>query len=289
MDTRVSPPPDDQQQFVDAVETWVEKELRPVARKYDLADEYPHDIVEQMKELGLFGATIGEEYGGLGLSAWTYAQIVIKVAGAWMAPSGIFNSHLIVASAIERNGTDEQKKKYLPRMATGELRGSIGLTEPNAGSDLQAIRTTAKLDGDDYVVNGSKMWITNSMYGHFTLLLVKTDPEAQPRHKGMSLLIAEKGPGLQRQQAEENGVSLDRYVRDQLRQLPCLQGQSAGRRRGQGIHSDRGRARAGPHQRRGARHRHRRGRAEAVTAVCAGAQRVRQTDLATPGCADEAG
>ena len=195
MDTRVSPPPDDQQQFVDAVETWVEKELRPVARKYDQADEYPHDIVEQMKELGLFGATIGEEYGGLGLSAWTYAQIVIKVASAWMAPSGIFNSHLIVASAIERNGTDEQKKKYLPVMATGELRGSIGLTEPNAGSDLQAIRTTARLDGDDYVVNGSKMWITNSMYGHFTLLLVKTDPEAQPRHKGMSLLIAEKGPG----------------------------------------------------------------------------------------------
>ena len=195
MDTRVSPPPDDQQQFVDAVETWVEKELRPVARKYDQADEYPHDIVEQMKELGLFGATIGEEYGGLGLSAWTYAQIVIKVASAWMAPSGIFNSHLIVASAIERNGTDEQKKKYLPMMATGELRGSIGLTEPNAGSDLQAIRTTARLDGDDYVVNGSKMWITNSMYGHFTLLLVKTDPDAQPRHKGMSLLIAEKGPG----------------------------------------------------------------------------------------------
>ena len=195
MDTRVSPPPDDQQQFVDAVETWVEKELRPVARKYDQADEYPHDIVEQMKELGLFGATIGEEYGGLGLSAWTYAQIVIKVASAWMAPSGIFNSHLIVASAIERNGTDEQKKKYLPTMATGELRGSIGLTEPNAGSDLQAIRTTARLDGDDYVVNGSKMWITNSMYGHFTLLLVKTDPDAQPRHKGMSLLIAEKGPG----------------------------------------------------------------------------------------------
>ena len=195
MDTRVSPPPDDQQQFVDAVETWVEKELRPVARKYDLADEYPHDIVEQMKELGLFGATIGEEYGGLGLSAWTYAQIVIKVASAWMAPSGIFNSHLIVASAIERNGTEEQKQRYLPRMATGELRGSIGLTEPNAGSDLQAIRTTAKLDGDDYVDNGSKMWITNSMYGHFTLLLVKTDPDAQPRHKGMSLLIAEKGPG----------------------------------------------------------------------------------------------
>jgi alkylation response protein AidB-like acyl-CoA dehydrogenase len=185
----------DQQAFVDAVEVWVEKELRPVARKYDLADEYPHDVVAQMKELGLFGATIGEEYGGLGLSAWTYAQIVIKVASVWMAPSGIFNSHLIVAAAIERNGTEAQKRQYLPRMATGELRGSLGLTEPNAGSDLQAIRTVAKLDGDHYVVNGSKTWITNSLHGHMTLLLVKTDPAAQPRHKGMSLLIAEKGPG----------------------------------------------------------------------------------------------
>ena len=185
----------DQHDFVDAVETWVEKELRPVARKYDQADEYPHDIVEQMKALGLFGATIGEEYGGLGLSAWTYAQIVIKVASVWMAPSGIFNSHLIAASAIERNGTDEQKRRYLPKMATGDLRASIGLTEPNAGSDLQAIRTTARLDGNDYVVNGSKMWITNALHGQFTLLLVKTDPDAQPRHKGMSLLIAEKGPG----------------------------------------------------------------------------------------------
>jgi len=184
-----------QQEFVDAVETWVEKELRPVARELDNADEYPHAIVEQMKELGLFGATIGEAYGGLGLSAWTYAQIVIKVASVWMAPSGIFNSHLIMASAIERNGTEAQKQKYLPKMASGEFRGSIGLTEPNAGSDLQAIRTTAKRVGSDYVVNGSKTWITNSMHGHGTLLLVKTDPGAEPRHKGMSLLIAEKGPG----------------------------------------------------------------------------------------------
>jgi alkylation response protein AidB-like acyl-CoA dehydrogenase len=187
----------DQREFVDAVEAWVEKELRPVARKYDLADEYPHEVVEQMKELGLFGATIGEEWGGLGLSAWTYAQIVIKVASVWMAPSGIFNSHLIMAAAIERHGTDEQKRAYLPRMASGEYRGSIGLTEPNAGSDLQAIRTVARRDGDHYVVNGSKTWITNSMHGHGTLLLVKTDPQAQPRHKGMSLLIADKGPGYQ--------------------------------------------------------------------------------------------
>ena len=186
----------DEREFVDAVEAWAEKQLRPLARKYDLADEYPHEVVEQMKELGLFGATIGQEYGGLGLSAWTYAQIVIKVASVWMAPSGIFNSHLIMAAAIERNGTDAQKRAYLPRMASGEYRGSIGLTEPNAGSDLQAIRTTARREGDEYVVNGNKMWITNSLHGHLTLLLVKTDPQAEPRHKGMSLLIADKGPGF---------------------------------------------------------------------------------------------
>ncbi len=185
----------DDQVFIDAIEHWVEKELRPVASKYDLADEYPHVIVEQMKEMGLFGATISEEYGGLGLSASTYAKIVIKVSSVWMAPSGIFNSHLIVASAIERCGTQAQKDKYLPMMATGEFRGSLGLTEPNAGSDLQAILTTAKLEGDHYVVNGNKTWITNSLHGNFTLLLVKTDPKADPRHKGMSLLIAEKGPG----------------------------------------------------------------------------------------------
>ena len=167
-----------------------------MARRYDQADEYPHEIVEQMKELGLFGATIAEQYGGLGLSAWTYAQIVVKVAAIWMAPSGIFNSHLIMASAIERAGTEAQKAQYLPRMATGEFRGSIGLTEPNAGSDLQAIRTVARADGDSYVVNGNKTWITNSLHGHGTLLLVKTDSAAEPRHKGMSLLIAEKGPGF---------------------------------------------------------------------------------------------
>ncbi|MEO7940166.1 MAG: acyl-CoA dehydrogenase family protein [Burkholderiaceae bacterium] len=181
--------------LVDAIEVWAEKELRPVARKFDLADEYPEDIVEQMKELGLFGATIGEAYGGLGLSATVYAQIVTKISSIWMAPCGIFNSHLIMAAAIERNGTDEQKQEFLPRMASGAFRGSLGLTEPNAGSDLQAIRTVAKREGNDYVVNGSKTWITNSLHGHGTLLLVKTDPHAEPRHKGMSLLIAEKGPG----------------------------------------------------------------------------------------------
>ena len=197
MDMKVKPQGnEDEKAILDAIEVWVEKEVRPIAKKFDLADEYPHDLVEQMKALGLFGATIGTEYGGLGLSAWTYAQIVIKVSSAWMAPTGIFNSHLIMAAAIERSGTEAQKRKYLPIMATGEFRGSLGLTEPNAGTDLQAIRTVARREGDHYVVNGAKTWITNSMYGQGTLLLVKTDPKAQPRHKGMSMLIAEKSEGF---------------------------------------------------------------------------------------------
>ena len=187
---------DDERAILDSIEQWVEKEVRPIARKFDQADEYPHELVEQMKELGLFGATIGQQYGGLGLPASTYAKIVIKVASAWMAPSGIFNSHLIMASAIERFGTEAQKASFLPRMASGEFRGGIGLTEPNAGTDLQAIRTVANRDGDSYLVNGAKTWITNSGNGHGILLLVKTDPQAQPRHKGMSLLIAEKGEGF---------------------------------------------------------------------------------------------
>ena len=191
---------DDERAILDSIEVWVEKEVRPIARKFDQADEYPHALVEQMKELGLFGATIGQQWGGLGLSSATYAKIVIKVASAWMAPSGIFNSHLIMASAIERFGTDGQKAEFLPKMATGEFRGGIGLTEPNAGSDLQAMRTVAKRvgDADDayYLINGAKTWITNSGHGHGLLLLVKTDPAAQPRHKGMSAFIAEKGEGF---------------------------------------------------------------------------------------------
>ena len=188
---------EDEVAILDAVGNWVEKELRPVARKYDLADEYPYEIVEQMKELGLFGATIGQEYGGLGLSAWAYAQIVMKVSSVWMAPSGIFNSHLIMASAIERAGTPEQKSAYLPRMASGEYRGCLGLTEPNTGTDLQAIRTMAKRDGDNYVINGAKTWITNSREGHGVLLLTKTNPDADPRYKGMSMFIVDKGPGFE--------------------------------------------------------------------------------------------
>jgi alkylation response protein AidB-like acyl-CoA dehydrogenase len=187
---------DDEAQIQDAIERWVEKEVRPVARKFDQADEYPHTLVEQMKELGLFGATISQDYGGLGLSASCYARIVTTISAAWMAPTGIFNSHLIMAQAVERSGTEEQKRELLPRFATGELRGGIGLTEPDAGTDLQAIRSVATRDGDHYVVNGTKTWITNGVYGSCFGVLVKTDPEAQPRHRGMSLFICEKGEGF---------------------------------------------------------------------------------------------
>lgn len=182
---------EDEIAILDMIDKWVENEVRPIAKEYDQADKYPHELVEQMKELGLFGATISQDYGGLGLPAAIYAKIVIKVASAWMAPGGIFNSHLIQASAIERCGTDEQKARLLPRMVSGELRGGIALTEPNAGSDLQAITTTAVRDGDDYIINGAKTWITNSLNGNSLAVLVKTDTEIQPRHKGTSMFIIE--------------------------------------------------------------------------------------------------
>ena len=188
--------PEEEDEILDVIDRWVEKEVRPIARRFDQADEYPHDLVEQMKELGLFGATIGQEWGGLGLSASAYARIVTRISQAWMAPTGIFNSHLIMAACVERNGTEEQKRAWLPRFATGELRGGIGLTEPNAGTDLQAIRTLARRDGDHYVLDGTKTWITNGVYGTCFAILTKTRPDAEPRHAGMSMFIAEKGPGF---------------------------------------------------------------------------------------------
>ena len=182
--------------IVSAIERWAEKELRPIAKKFDHADEYPADIVEQMKGLGLFGATIHSDYGGLGLSASTYARVVMAISSVWMAPVGIFNSHLIMAACVQRHGTDQQKRQWLPKFASGSIRGGIGLTEPNAGTDLQSIRTVARRDGDHYVLNGTKTWITNGVYGSCFGVLVKTNPDAEPRHKGMSLFLCEKGPGF---------------------------------------------------------------------------------------------
>src|SRR5262249_39969388 len=152
--------------------------------------------VEQMKELGLFGATISSEYGGLGLSAATYANLVSTIAAAWVAPTGIFNSHLIIAACVERHGTLAQKQYFLPRFARGELRGGIGLTEPNAGTDLQAISTIPRLSGDSYRISGTKTWITNGIHGNCFAVLAKTDPAATPAHRGMSLFLCEKGAGF---------------------------------------------------------------------------------------------
>ena len=183
--------------ILDGIERFLERDVRPYVSELEAGDIYPEEIVTKMKELGLFGATISVEYGGLGLPATTYAKIVEKISGAWMSVSGIINSHLIMAAAVERHGTDAQKESYLPRFATGELRGGVALTEPDAGTDLQAIRTVAKREGNEgYRVNGNKMWITNSIHGNCVALLAKTDPNAKPRHTGMSLFIAEKGPGF---------------------------------------------------------------------------------------------
>ena len=182
--------------ILDMVDKFLETEVRPHVRALEHDDVYPTDIVEKMKAMGLFGCVIAPEYGGLGLSTSTYAKIVERISAVWMSISGIINSHLIMSMAVQRNGTEEQKAAFLPRFATGELRGGVGLTEPDCGTDLQAIRTAAKRVGDHYVVNGRKTWITNSLYGNCLALLVKTDPNAKPRHKGMSLLIAEKGPGF---------------------------------------------------------------------------------------------
>jgi len=191
-----SPGAADEDLILDSVERFLERDVKPHAHELEAADAYPGDIVEKMKELGLFGATIAPQYGGLGLPATTYAKIVERVSAAWMSVAGVFNSHLIMAAAVQRFGTEQQKRRYLPRFASGELRGGIALTEPDCGSDLQAIRTRARRDGEHYVVNGTKTWITNAIEGHILAVLVKTDPDAEPRHKGMSLLLVEKGDGL---------------------------------------------------------------------------------------------
>jgi alkylation response protein AidB-like acyl-CoA dehydrogenase len=188
--------PDHDTQILDAIDRFLKTEVRPHVKRLEQADEYPAEIVEQMKKMGLFGCIIPAEYGGLGLSTATYAAVVARIASVWMSISGIINSHLIMAATVLRNGTEAQKRDLLPRFASGELRGGIGLTEADAGTDLQAIRTRAVRDGDHYVINGNKTWITNSLHGGCLALLVKTDPAANPRHKGMSLFIAEKGPGF---------------------------------------------------------------------------------------------
>ena len=183
-------------EILDAIDRWLVRQVAPHVAKLEHDDIYPEEMVEQMKKLGLFGATIGPDYGGLGLPAELYARIVARISETWMSLTGIFNSHLMMALLVEKYGSDPLKKSYLPRFASGEIRGGLALTEPNAGTDLQAIRMRARREGADYVLNGTKTWISNGIHGSCFAVLVKTDTEAQPRHKGMSMFLCEKGKGF---------------------------------------------------------------------------------------------
>ena len=186
----------DEQALLDSIDRWLTRKVAPVAAKYEQADEYPTELVDDMCEMGLFGALIEPQYGGLGLPATTYSRIVARISEEWMSLTGFFNSHLMMALIVQKFGTQAQKEHWLPRFATGELRGGLALTEPDCGTDLQAIRTVARRRGDSYVVNGTKTWISNGIEGSCFAVLVKTDSRAEPPRRGMSMFIMEKGPGF---------------------------------------------------------------------------------------------
>jgi alkylation response protein AidB-like acyl-CoA dehydrogenase len=187
---------DVQQEILSTVRDFVDKEILPTATDLEHKDEYPQRIVEGMQEMGLFGLTIDEEYGGLGESLLTYALVVEEIARGWMSVSGIINTHFIVAYLLAQHGTDDQKKSLLPRMATGEVRGSFSMSEPGCGSDVAAIKTKAVKDGEDYVITGQKMWLTNGGTSSLLAVLVKTDDGADTVYRNMSTFLVEKEPGF---------------------------------------------------------------------------------------------
>ncbi|MCG3754933.1 acyl-CoA dehydrogenase family protein [Amycolatopsis sp. Poz14] len=187
---------DVQQEILSTVRSFVDKEIIPHAQALEHADEYPAEIVDAMKEMGLFGLTIPEEYGGLGESLLTYALVVEEIARGWMSVSGVINTHFIVAHMIKQHGTPEQKQHFLPRMATGEVRGSFSMSEPDLGSDVAAIKTRARRDGDDYVIDGAKMWLTNGGSSNLIALLVKTDEGAEKAHQNLTTFLVEKPSGF---------------------------------------------------------------------------------------------
>ena len=184
-------------EIVANVGTWVDREVRPVASEYEHADEYPTPLVKGMSEMGLFGIKIPEAYGGLDLSFETYAGVCMELARGWMSLAGIINTHVLVGYAISEYGTEEQKQRFLPRLVEPEIRCALSITEPDAGSDAQAIKTTARRDGDDYIINGQKMWVTNGQRAGVYLVMTKTDPSAEPRHRGITAFLVEAGtPGF---------------------------------------------------------------------------------------------
>jgi alkylation response protein AidB-like acyl-CoA dehydrogenase len=177
------------------VRQFADEQIIPNAEHYDHEDAFPEPVVEQMKELGLFGVTIPEEYGGMGLDLTTYAMIVEELSRGWISISGVVNTHFIGSYLLMKFGTDEQKEHFLPKMATGELRAAFSLSEPEVGSDVQGIKSTASKDGDAWVLNGQKMWVTNGLLSGVVFVLMKTDPKADPPYKGMTCFITEKEPG----------------------------------------------------------------------------------------------
>jgi alkylation response protein AidB-like acyl-CoA dehydrogenase len=188
---------DEQKAICEMVRQFADEQIIPNAEHYDAVDEFPEPIVEQMRELGLFGVTIPEEYGGMGLDLTTYAMIVEELSRGWISISGIVNTHFIGSYLLMKFGTEEQRQKYLPRMAAGEIRAAFSLSEPELGSDVQAIKTSArKVDDATYEINGQKMWVTNGLLAALVFVLVRTDPTAEPRHRGMTCFIAEKEPGV---------------------------------------------------------------------------------------------
>jgi alkylation response protein AidB-like acyl-CoA dehydrogenase len=199
---------DEQRAITEMVRQFVDEQVIPITEEHDHEDKFPEAVVEQMKQLGLFGVTIPEEYGGMGLDLTTYAMIVEELSRGWISVSGIVNTHFIGSYLLMKFGTDEQKERLLPRMATGELRAAFSLSEPGLGSDVQAISTRAKKDGDDWVVNGTKMWVTNGLMSGVVFLLAKTDPDADPPYRGMTCFITEKEPGASENTGELEGLSI---------------------------------------------------------------------------------
>ena len=187
---------EDEQAIVDLVRDWVDSAVRPVVAEYEHDDVYPGPLIDQMKEMGIFGMSVPAPYGEVAVSTACYAMVTEEVARGWMSLAGAFGGHTVVAKLLALFGREDQKERYLPRMATGEVRATMALTEPGGGSDLQAMRTVARRDGDTYVVNGSKTWITNAQQADLVALMCKTDPHADPAHTGISILLVEKGPGF---------------------------------------------------------------------------------------------
>jgi alkylation response protein AidB-like acyl-CoA dehydrogenase len=207
---------DEQQAICEMVRQFADEQIIPNAEHYDHEDSFPDPIVEQMKELGLFGVTIPEEYGGMGLDLTTYAMIVEELSRGWISISGVINTHFIGSYLLMKFGTDEQKQKYLPRMATGEIRAAFSLSEPELGSDVAAIKTTAKKQDDGtWEINGQKMWVTNGLRSDLVFVLVRTDPNAEKPHKGMTCFIAEKEGGAH----ENTGAYAGLNVPPQLRKM----------------------------------------------------------------------